>query len=226
MNFLVSADCVRLGLRAGAIVFRDVRVGAASAELRAEVARAAQAVPARFASTQAIRSAPEVAGFHDVLRRAGVNPRKDQPSIERLLWFALKRGDLPVVNNLVDAYNLVSLRSLCSLGAHDLDRLTSPVTLRLLTGRETFTPLGRDLPALVTAGEYGYVDAADRLLCRLDVVQADFSKVTAASANVLLILEGTTAHSPALLRRTWAEAIEQVTRFCGGTAEMIAFPDP
>src|SRR4029077_12602359 len=128
-----------------------------------------------------------VVRFHDVLRKVGVNPRKDQPSLERLLAFALKRADLPAVNSLVDAYNLVSLRSSCSLGAHDLDRIALPVSLRLLTGEESFTPLGTDRPAPVTAGEYGYVDASNRLLCRLDVLQADFSKVTEATVNALLI---------------------------------------
>src|SRR5262249_39646434 len=143
-----------------------------------------------------VRSAPEVAHFQELLRKAGVNPRREQPSLERLLTFALKRGDLPAVNNLVDAYNLVSVRSGCSLGAHDLDRITLPVTLRLLDGTESFVPLGRDGPEKVVSGEYGYVDGANRVLCRLDILQAEFSKVTADSRNVLLIVEGTAAHSP------------------------------
>ena len=58
----------------------------------------------------------------------------------------------------------------------------------------------------VAVGEYGYVDAKDRVLCRLDVLQADFSKVTAGTVNALLIIEGTTAHSPDLLRQTFADA--------------------
>ena len=226
MTFLVADDCVRIGLRAGAVVFRGVHVAAAGPALRAEIADEARAVRARFAEPADIRSAPEVAGFRDVLRRAGADPRREQPSVERLLTFALKRGDLPAVNSLVDAYNLVSVRSLCSLGAHDLDRLAVPVELRLLTGRESFTPLGRDRPEPVTPGEYGYVDAASRVLCRLDVLQAEFSKVTAGTVNALLIVEGTTAHTPDTLRRAFAAATELVTRYCGGTAEVVAFPYP
>src|SRR5262245_14417070 len=117
MSFLVSDDCVRLGLRAGAIIFNNVRVGPASAELRAEIAREAEAVRNRFASPAEIRNDPLVAAFHDILRKVGANPRRDQPSIDRLLTFALKRGELPAVNALVDAYNLVSIRSSLSLGA-------------------------------------------------------------------------------------------------------------
>jgi DNA/RNA-binding domain of Phe-tRNA-synthetase-like protein len=137
---------------------------------------------------------------------------------------AHKRGDLPVINNLVDAYNLVSVLTSCSLGAHDLDRISLPVSLRFLDGSESFTPLGSDRSVQTIAGEYGYVDAANRLLCRLDILQADFSKVTEATTNVLLIVEGTIAHSPEDLREAFANVMEQVIRYCGGTGEIISFP--
>src|SRR5262245_12498634 len=225
MSFLVSDDCIRLGLRAGAIIFNGVRVGPASAELRAEIVREAAAVRNRFASSAEIRNDPLVAAFHDILRQVGANPRRDQPSIDRLLTFALKRGDLPAINSLVDAYNLVSIRSLLSLGAHDIDKITLPVSLRLLTGTESFIPLGSTTTQPVTAGEYGYVDAAGRLLCRLDVVQADFSKVTAETRNALLIIEGTAAHPRDTLWQTFADAVLVVTQHCGGSAAIVAYPD-
>ena len=225
MDFIVADDCFRLGLRAGAIMFRNVRVTASSSAQRAEMADAAAAVQARFSNASAIRADPHVASFRAILQQVGANTKKDQPSLERLLSFAHKRGDLPAINNLVDAYNLVSVRSSCSLGAHDLDRISLPVALRLLDGSESFTPLGTDRPAPVTAGEYGYVDASNRLLCRLDVLQADFSKVTEATVNALLIVEGTVAHSAQDLRNAFAEVIELVTHYCGGTGEVISFPE-
>jgi DNA/RNA-binding domain of Phe-tRNA-synthetase-like protein len=224
MIFSVADECIRLGLRAGAIVFRNVHIVPSLPELRFEIAQHVQAIRDRFADSAAIRSAPEVVRFQEILRTVGVNPRREQPSVERLLTFALKRGDLPAVNSLVDSYNLVSVRSFCSLGAHDLDCITPPVVLRLLTGGESFTPLGRDTPLPVVRGEYGYVDAADRVLCRLDILQADFSKVTTASRNVLLIVEGTADHEPDALRQVFADVIALVTRSCGGTAEVVAFP--
>ena len=224
MVFVVTEECRRLGLRAGAVVFRGVRVTAADPRLRAEIAREAQAIRARFADPLAVRSLPEAIAFQDLLRRVGVNPRREQPSVERLLTFVLKRGDLPAINSLVDAYNLVSVRSLCSLGAHDLDRIAPTAALRLLTGRETFTPLGRDAEVPVTAGEYAYADARDRVLCRLDVLQADFSKVTTDTVNALLIVEATAAHPPGAARQALADVVDLVTRYCGGTAEVVAEP--
>src|SRR5205085_6778054 len=115
-------------------------------------------------------------------------------------------------------------RALCSLGAHDLDRIALPVALRLLTGRESFTPLGRDDAVAVIPGEYGYVDARDRVLCRLDILQAEFSKVTTQTTNVLLIVEGTAGHAPEQLRQVVAEVTAEITRCCGGSADVIASP--
>lgn len=221
MTFLVAEECVQLGLRVGAIVFRNLVIAAAPPELRAEIDREIQIVRESFAGPAAVRSCREVAAFQQLHRRAGVPPRKEQSSVERLLLLALKRGELSAINSLVDAYNLVSLRTRCSLGAHDLDAIALPVRLRLLTGRESFTPLGESAPLAVTPGEYGYVDAADRLLCRLDVRQADFSKVTECTRNVLLIVEGTAEHEPGVLRRASEEVVEVVTRYCGGTAEVV-----
>lgn len=226
MSFAVAEECARIGLRAGAVVFRGVRVTASDAALRGQIAKEVETVRGRFADAGAIRSAGEAAGFHEVLRKVGVNPRREPPSVERLLTFARKRGDLPAINSLVDAYNLVSIRWLCSLGAHDLDRFTPPAALRLLTGAESFTPLGATAPATVVPGEYGYVDADGRVLCRLDLLQADFSKVTTDTVNALLIIEGTAAHAADGLRQAFSDAVELIMRTCGGTAEAIAFPWP
>jgi DNA/RNA-binding domain of Phe-tRNA-synthetase-like protein len=222
--FRVHEECFRLGLRAGAIVFRNVHIGVRNAALHEAILREAQAVRARYEDLAKIRALPEVATFQELLRQVGVNPRREQPSVERLLAYAHKRGDLPAINSLVDAYNLVSIRTLCSLGAHDLDAIDTPVSLRLLAGDETFTPLGSDKAVPVNSGEYGYVDARGRVLCRLDVLQADFSKVTTKTRNVLLIVEGTASHSSEHLRRTVDEVIAAVERDCGGGAEVAAWP--
>ena len=89
---------------------------------------------------------------------------------------------------------------------------------------ESFTPLASDQSVRTTAGEYGYVDASNRLLCRLDILQADFSKVTEATSNVLLIVEGTAAHPLQDLRQAFTDVIELVICYCGGEGEIISFP--
>lgn len=160
--------------------------------------------------------------LHSIFRKVGVNPRKLQPSCERLVQLVLKRGAIPSINNLVDTYNLVSLRSNCSLGAHDLDRLVPPVRLRFLNGDESFVPLGGREPEPFGRGEFGYVDARNRLICRLDVRQADFSKITPETTNALLIVGATRALGTVHVQRILAETVEEITRVCGGSGEILA----
>lgn len=224
MAFLVSEPCRLLGLRAGAVVLRDLNISSHDEALRRTIQQEAQAIRTEFPNTRAIRELPEIREFYQILRKVGVNPKAESPSVERLLSFILKRGDLPAINNLVDAYNLVSIRSRCSLGAHDLDRIKLPVALRHLTGNESFTALGQTVPEPVSAREFGYVDACERVLCRLDLRQAEFSKVTTETRNALLIIEGTVAHSKTKILQAFDDAIEVVTRHCGGNAEIVALP--
>ena len=114
--------------------------------------------------------------------------------------FAWRRGTLPAINNLVDTYNLVSLQSRFSLGAHDLERLTLPVSLQIFAEDQPFIPLGADQSETVQAGEFGYVDASEQIICRLDVRQAEFSKVTGDTTDAILIIEGTNRHTEVRLQ--------------------------
>jgi DNA/RNA-binding domain of Phe-tRNA-synthetase-like protein len=222
--FYVSDACEQLGLRAEAILHQGVTIEPASAELRAEIDEAAAAVGRQFLARAEIRTLPEIARLHQALRDVGVKPRRHPPSNQKLLEFALKHGTLPAINNLVDAYNLVSLRTLASLGAHDAGRISSPVELRILTGEETFTPLGSSEPETVVAGEFGYVDADSRLLCRLDSLQANFSKVGDSTRDVLVIVESTIASKGQQRKAAVELAMAVISQHCGGTAEVVAMP--
>lgn len=204
------------------MVFRGLRVERSGPVLRERVDDECRVVAERFADPGAVRDHPSIEAFRAIHRRVGAEPDRWAPSVQSLYRSVLQRGTLPAINNLVDAYNLVSLRTLVSLGAHDLDRIESPVTLRLLTGEESFTPLGAGEPRPVRAGDFGYVDAANRLLCRLDVVQADFSKVTADTTNAMLIIEATDTHGSEQIEAAFEESIALVQEHCGGRAEIIA----
>lgn len=222
--FLVSKDCIELGLRSGAVLFRDLRVEPASAQLRRRIDAEFEELLREFPGVRDLRETPEVARYREILRGVGVKPKKQPPSVESLFQFAVKRGQLPAINNLVDTYNMISVRSRCSMGAHDLDLISLPVELRFLRGDESFIPLGSREKQEVRAAEFGYVDAENRLLCRLDVLQADFSKVTTRSRNVLMIIEGTVDHAPGAMQRIFDETVERVRDACGGEAEVVAPP--
>jgi DNA/RNA-binding domain of Phe-tRNA-synthetase-like protein len=213
-----------VGLRAGAIVLRDVRIAAVSTELRSQIDDEVQRVRGEFSKRADIRLLPEIVQLHKILRAVGVKPRNHPPSTQKLLEFALQRGTLPKVNTLVDAYNLMSVRTRCSLGAHDLDLIATPVELRLFRGDEHFRPLGGNEDSAVNTGEFGYVDAENRVICRLDSLQADFSKVTTETANVLLIIESTVVHAAEQLNAVFAETESTIHHHCGGQTEAVVLP--
>src|SRR5262249_54170481 len=125
---------------------------------------------------------------------------------------------------VVDCYNIVSARTLLSLGAHDLDKLALPITLRTTTPQDIFVPLGATAPQPL-AEEYAYVDSRGSIICRLDVLQCEATKTTRESRDIVFFFQGNN-YLPAtvLLKGIWLLA-EMVTSFCGGTAEVVSFFD-
>jgi DNA/RNA-binding domain of Phe-tRNA-synthetase-like protein len=224
VTFRVAPECRRLGLRAGAIVFDAVRVTSAPPELRAAAETAVARLRRRFADRRAVQATAELAAFREIYRSAGVGRARARPGLERLLGLALERGDLPAVNNVVDVYNLLSLGHLVSVGAHDLETLALPVRLTLARGGERYVPLGRRESETLGRGEFAYLDAEDRVICRLDVRQADFSKVTERTRRVLMIIEGTAAHDPRALETAFDEAARLMAAHCGGSTETVVPP--
>lgn len=79
-------------------------------------------------------------------------------------------------------------------------------------------------PKQVRAGEFGCVDVRDRIVCRLDSLQADFSKVTPQTTDALLIIESTTAQTHGQRDRDLADVAAAIERYCGCVAEVVAAP--
>lgn len=222
---LVATDeCFELGLRAGAIIFEGVRIGDSPPDLRTRTEAVAANLRRRFTDLGAMRASKEMNAFMRIYRASGVSLNRERPGCDRLAEFAWKRGNLPRVNNLVDAYNMVSIEWLLSLGAHDLHQVALPIRLERAREDRAFIPLGASREAVVKAGEFAYVDAGDRVVCRLDVIQAAFSKITTKTSNAVAIVEGTKWHSQATFEGARSQLVEAIHEYCGGSATVAAWP--
>jgi DNA/RNA-binding domain of Phe-tRNA-synthetase-like protein len=73
-----------------------------------------------------------------LFKSMGIDATKDRPSSERLLRRVLAGERFPVVNDLVDAMNLVSLKLQFPLGLYDWDSLVPPVLIRVGRPDESF----------------------------------------------------------------------------------------
>ncbi|MHB1004221.1 MAG: B3/B4 domain-containing protein [Chloroflexota bacterium] len=185
-------------------------------ETLADVARAYAGSETNFATE------PVLAGFRDLHTRIGRSNRKFVASSEALLGRFLRTGTLPSVNLLVDIYNLVSVKTRLSLGAHDVARIEGNVTLRLTTGDERFWPLGADAPQPVFPREYAYVDDANEVICRMEVLQVEKTKVGLDTREAFFIVQGNANTPPDYVLAAAAELGALVRRFCGGRERTLS----
>lgn len=174
------------------MAFLEVREVARTRPASAVLAQCTAFVEALLSSTDYtyLAAEPAVAGYRELHRQLGKSGRQFLPSQESLFKQIFKRGAWRAIDPLVDAYSLVSLRTRVSIGAHDLAQLRLPVCLDVTVGGEQLLAIGEAEPLTLTAGEYCYRDAAGQVLGRMECRQAEATKVTAATREILFILQG------------------------------------
>ena len=164
---------------------------------------------------------PVLEGFRDLHTKVGRSNRDYVASPEGLRWSFLERGRFPHINTLVDVYNLISLKTGLALGAHDIDKVQGNITLRLTKGDEIFIPLGKTDPTAIFPGEYGYVDDGNNIICRLEVLQVEPTKVTANSKDIFMIIEGNANTEKEYVKQSAEEVCMLITKYCGGTHSFL-----
>jgi DNA/RNA-binding domain of Phe-tRNA-synthetase-like protein len=103
-----------------------------------------------------------------------------------------RTGRLPRVNPAVDCYNLISARFGVPAGAFDLAQVRGDIRVRFASGGETFIPLGK--PGVTESprpGEVIYADAEGVLTRHWNHRDAERTKVTAATSEIVVMLETT-----------------------------------
>lgn len=155
-------------------------------------------------------------GFRDLHTRVGRSNRKFVSSPESLIWLLKERGRFPQINTLVDIYNLISIKHKLALGAHDINKINDNVTLKITDGSEKFTSLETHQSENIFPGEYGYVDGGNNVICRLEVIQCEETKVTPESKDIFFIIQGNSETSTSYIETATKDLIELITKFCGG----------
>jgi len=188
-RLVIDPEVAELGVVATYLVVTNLRNRKSDAEFERHKTEACKRLREEY--TEAfVRDDPVIAGFRELRRRIGRSARKYPCSIEGLISSLVRTGGIPSINLAVDMYNLVSLETRLTLGAHDLDRVAGDITLRMARGGESFVPLGGGKLETVAAGDYHYVDEGGEVLCRLDYRQGDKTKVTLDTRRCLFIIQG------------------------------------
>ena len=90
-----------------------------------------------------IQDHPAIAATREAYRRCGKKPTRYRPSAEALRRRIVKGQGLQGVNTVVDAVNLVSLRSGFCIGGFDADTVDSDLTWGIGAPDEPFEAIGR-----------------------------------------------------------------------------------
>ena len=219
---------MRLTIRPGVLaLFPDAIVGIAAATNlsnsgedpadAADLRRAEAGLPGGLGDIPVIEH-PRIAAWREAYRRFGAKPRDHPSSIENLARRVLKGWQVPHVNRLVNIYNAISLETLLPAGGEDLDAIEGDVELTLASENEPPVKLlGEPEARPPKAGEVIYRDRAGAICRRWNWKEADRTKLTEATRNAILVIEGL----PPATREDVSAALDQLARRvserCGAT---------
>lgn len=160
-------------------------------------------------------------GFRDLHTKVGRSNRDYPASPEVLLKNLLEKDRFPRINAVVDIYNIISLKIQLALGAHNIEKIQGNITLRLTDGTEHFLPLGKSEEEKVFPGEYAYCDDNNTIICRLEVLQVELTKIGLDAKDIFFIIQGNANTTNEYVQNGAEELCETITKFLGGEFQLL-----
>ncbi|MEW9555705.1 B3/4 domain-containing protein [Nonomuraea sp. NPDC050783] len=123
----------------------------------------------------------KIDAWKDAYRAFGAKPQRTRPSVDALT----RRMPLPEINQVVDAYNAVSVKHALPIGGEDLDRYAGPARLVRASGDEpSEEALGTPEP-----GEVIWRDDLGVTCRRWNWRQVARTRLTEETTNAIFLLE-------------------------------------
>jgi len=201
----------------GVILARGMHNRPTPPELQ-EAFQAEQRLVLRRIGDTPLSEIPSLSAWRGVFRGFGVEPTKYRSAAEALLRRLTKKGDIPSINALVDAYNLVSIRYAVPMAAFDTRHLNGSLTIRFADGSEWFT--AHDEPEAVhpEPGEVIFVDETGLIFARRWCWKQSFESTTALDTTTAIItVEAHHAEARQDVTLAMADLIELLSKYVGGS---------
>lgn len=128
--------------------------------------------------------------YREAFINLNINPNKFMSSIEAMSKRVQKGNELPSINPVVDLVNVISLRYVLPLGAHDMDALKDEISVRFAVKGDSFIPLGTEELEEVDPGELIYADSKRVRTRRWIWRQSEIGKITENSKNIFFPIDG------------------------------------
>ena len=191
-----------------------VRVGDGGKELQAFKEAVCAEVKRKY-SLESLRDVSTFRSYRNFFWNVGIDPTKIRPAAEALVRRILAGKTIPTINNIVDSYNLASIKTEVALAAFDRDQLKGDLLMRTAKRGERFHGIGMSGPMELNGTEIVISDE-EKLVAVYPYRDADKSKVSAVAKNLLILVCGVPGINEKILNEAGKVAVELVTRFCGG----------
>lgn len=184
-----------------------------------KLAVVADQVRAEFAAFEAPSMHPHIRAWRQAFKQFGCDPQKYRCSAEALVRQVLKGNTIWGINPLVDIYNYISLKYVVPVGGEDLDHIQGAVQLTFASGGEQFIRLGGTENEPPLPGEVIYKDDVGVLCRRWNWREADRTKLTAATTNAILVIDGLAPMTRDQVEQATRELTDRVQQYCGGQVQ-------
>ncbi|MEM0215305.1 MAG: phenylalanine--tRNA ligase beta subunit-related protein [Archaeoglobaceae archaeon] len=169
-------------------------------------------------SVEKLKDDPVVRAFRDFYWRIGIDPTKQRPSSEALLRRGLK-GEIPLINNVVDAGNIASMETLIPIGLYDIAKIKGNLELRYAKKGEVFCPIGGKDEAL----EENQIVLADeeKILHVYPYRDSRLTMVSNTTKDVLIVACGVPGVEAERVKLACEKAMEYIVVLAGGIKKFV-----
>ena len=151
----------------------------------------------------------------------GASSKKYLSSIESLLTRVVARKSLPDINPLVNFYNYTSLKYKLPFGGEDLDKVVGDIELTFAEGTEKGVYLGGEKEETCLKGEVIYKDAVGFICRRWNWREADRTKLTKDTKNLVMVAEILTDNREKELSLAVGEFAKLAEEVLGGRTKLF-----
>jgi len=213
IKFSVSDDLAKSGIKVTMAVISVTQVSKRrGSELEKKIKDTIQVIDVNL-----LLSSKVLEAYQEYYKNVGI---EGMTPAEHLLKLVERSKMLPNINKVVDCYNLVSLETLLSIGAHDLAHIKGNIEFRYTDGTEKYTPLGKSEPEKVVKGEYACIDE-EKILCRMDIKQCDETKVCFETREFIVYVQGNKETSQEYIQEVLLKVCENIKNYCEGSYEIL-----
>ena len=164
---------------------------------------------------ESLKNVSTFRAYRDFFWKVGIDPTKIRPAAEALIRRILGGKAIPHINTSVDAYNLASIKTEIALAAFDADKLKDNLLMRFAEKGEEFLGIGMEKPMLLQGGEI-VVSDDEKLVAIYPYRDADSTKITEKTKNVMLLVCGVPGIEEKTLRDAIRVTLDYVVQFCNG----------